>query len=572
MKRLIFLCLFLLISWSAIAFEGRVISRTNNVNGTFARDSLRIYQAESITYNSWSTNAAGAIDLTGSNVSPVWYWVSPTNDTLVFMVATGTVVNATNGQVQVLVHPTNSTVKAQRYYAYLRAYDEIGGTNRFIGTLGADYLDVQAAMDAGGYALAAPIDMGTLVQSNQMGAGATWDGAQWTFSTVGGGPLLPYYFTFTTSTFVATSLIGIDTPAISTNEDRIESAITTYVHRAIQIVPDVLYSSNAVTVTSTATNIIIDNELLQIRFTENTTADVTLTLGNYTRSASLASSAINNYTNLFIYTGITGSLRYAMTDGFDSSLTADDTAVYSILEHSTTNYIRNTNCWAYGLMDLSCASPWNSYGAGCRGGTVVTPQHIIYAKHYAMPTGTVLRFVDATNTVIERTLVDYRYPALDCAVGKLSSPLPPSIVPAKILQNYTLTDYLPVPPGADARITGGSYQIPAVFLSSFEQIYCGEWSTGITVEYVYISELHTNRSARYRLPVGGDSGNPVLLKAGTNTVLLACWQTAQSGTSLKFHSIEIDAALVAMGGAHTSLLYLNNLNYLQVATNSPPAP
>ena len=343
-------------------------------------------------------------------------------------------------------------------------------------------------------------------------------------------------------------------------------------HRAIQILPDVLYSSNAVTVTSGATNIIIDNELLQIRFEGNTTADVTIALGDYSRQTTLSASTINNYTNLYIYTGITGSLRYAMTEGFDAALATDDTAVYSVQDHTGTNYQRNTNCWAYGLIDLTCASPWNSYGGTCRAGTLVNPQYIMYAHHYAMPTGTVLRFVDAANTVFERTLIDYRYPAHDCAVGKLDSALPSTIVPAKILQRAALNDYIPVPPGADARITGGSYQIPTAYLNRSEQIYCGEWTTDSTFEYIYISDLHTNRSALYQVPIGGDSGNPVLIRAGTNTVLLTCWYTAQSGPSLKYYAGEIEAALVEMGGTYTNLQFINNLNYLQVATNDPPTP
>jgi len=105
----------------------------------------------------------------------------------------------------------------------------------------------------------------------------------------------------------------------------------------------------------------------------------------------------------------------AGNDGSDSNL-----FLYSTQDHATTNYVRNTNCWAYSL-DLTCASPWNSTGDGSlagktglpsgqfRAATAITPRHLLSSNHYHLRqdwgqgnTNWLVRFVDANNNVYER--------------------------------------------------------------------------------------------------------------------------------------------------------------------------
>ncbi|NCC50902.1 MAG: hypothetical protein EOM20_06755 [Spartobacteria bacterium] len=390
-------------------------------------------------------------------------------------------------------------------------------------------------------------------------------------------PLIAGYFTLTQETYTATALPELATALVVTNEDRVESFFTSYVHRAYQLVPELLYATNNdFTISTDATNVTIDHALLRVSFADTNAADVTIAHSDYERTVTLVPRPVANYTNRYIHTGITGSLRYAMTDGFDDALARTGTAVYVTQSPGTTNYIRNTNCWAYGLMDLTCASPWNSLYDGYRAGTAITPQHIAYAKHYPLATGTVVRFVDATNAVHDRAITDIRYPASDIAIAMLNTPLPGSIVPAKILLKSGIADYLPPTTTADARRSDTGSQIPCAFFNRAENIYCGQWYTGADElaqnESIYISYLHTNRSARYSVPVSGDSGNPVLAKAGTNTVLLTCWYTAQYGPAYKYHAESIAAALTDMGATQT-LSYITYIDdYDQVATNGPPSP
>ena len=39
-----------------------------------------------------------------------------------------------------------------------------------------------------------------------------------------------------------------------------------------------------------------------------------------------------------------------------------------------------------------------------KAGTLITPRHAVWARHYNMPVNTTLRFVDKNNNVVDRTI------------------------------------------------------------------------------------------------------------------------------------------------------------------------
>jgi len=97
---------------------------------------------------------------------------------------------------------------------------------------------------------------------------------------------------------------------------------------------------------------------------------------------------------------VTGSARYAATVAIDTNLALPAvTAIYSTMDHSATNYTRNPACWAHSL-DLTCVPVFNSdsffwYTNGCcsyfvpprKGGTLISPRHIIFANHFLVING-----------------------------------------------------------------------------------------------------------------------------------------------------------------------------------------
>jgi len=586
--------------------------QTNNVdNKLISRTPMRGYQAESMTYDLWPVHASGnPVVLTNENTFVVWYLSAITNADTVYWATTGTLVNTTTTQYQFrLTAPETNIKEPGRYRSTVRAFTTINGTNYYAGTLADNYYDLKASPFADQYNVISPLPGSLSIPTNLWISGAvlgSYDGTNtaWieamgidivarsgvasndttisglqtqidlfptnnTF-TLNGGPLIPDYFTVTTTPFIAytTNSLG----PVVTHLDRIESIYSTFTHKAHQILPYAPYQTNTYQLTATATNVTINNEKLQVTFTTFDPADITLTHGDYARTLTLAASNAHLYTNRYIYGGITGSLRHAMTEGWDDALTGTNNQVYTLQDHANTNYLRNTNCWAYNLMDITCASPWNSDHGQCKAGTALTPRHIIYAKHYAMPTGTVLRFVANDNTVYERTLIDYRYPANDLAIGLLDTDLPAAIQPAKVLNEYRLSEFMPSPGKPDIRLSFFGYQLPVLFFDQQERALCGEWA-GKTLynELVLISQSHTNRTAHYSFPRGGASGNPILTKCGTDTVLITCWHSAIYGPSPSYYAPEIEAAMIDMGGPYSNLNYIIYDEYTQIVTNLPPS-
>ena len=82
--------------------------------------------------------------------------------------------------------------------------------------------------------------------------------------------------------------------------------------------------------------------------------------------------------------------------------------IFSKQDHTNKVYVRNTDCWAYGL-DLTCMSPWNSEHHERKAGTLISPRHAVWARHYNIPVNTTLRFVDADNIVVDRRIVATKY-------------------------------------------------------------------------------------------------------------------------------------------------------------------
>jgi hypothetical protein len=184
-----------------------------------------------------------------------------------------------------------------------------------------------------------------------------------------------------------------------------------------------------------------------------------------------------------------GSLKRHMRDwakaqiaGLDPVANPGILAQFSSIDDAATNYVRNANFWLNDV-DLTCVSPWNSHGSSGHASkrglptgrfrcvTAITPRHALAANHFAPNIGTKVRFVDNNNVVYEREIIGYHkvmadldvigYPdfmtyertkayrdagaesiSIDLRLLRFDSPLPASIVPAKMFPPDVYT-YLP---------------------------------------------------------------------------------------------------------------------------------
>ena len=279
------------------------------------------------------------------------------------------------------------------------------------------------------------------------------------------------------------------------------------------------------------------------------TGRVTATLGEFIRTVDFTKPADGvSFSNRYWVSDLAGSLREHVNTSLlaRASRTGASASVYATGAYAQTNFVRDTNCWAYGI-DLTCASPWNSDWHMYKAGTAVTPQHFLYAAHFVAPTGTVFRWIDATNGIHDRTLVDQRILSSDIAIGRLDSPLESSIVPAKVIAENDV-----------GRLRGayGLRNCPGfrlLYLDQAERAWLAKSSfmENTTYSFLDIAGFHgdTNFPFSRLEAVAGDSGNPVFMAIGTNTVLFSTFHGPTLGPLFCGHQAEIEAAMSSMGAS-----------------------
>ena len=222
-------------------------------------------------------------------------------------------------------------------------------------------------------------------------------------------------------------------------------------------------------------------------------------------------------------------------------------SIYSVQDHNNGIYVRNKNCWC-GDVDLSCISPWNSHAGNLMAGTLITPQHVLFANHFMVPNNTKIRFVSMNNEIIERTIVNQKYVGspTDFNIGHLNAPVTDNIKPCKILP-YDWSRYITY----DRNNFNGTYlkfRLPTVALDQEEK--------ALTSDVVSIDQpskiiqcslpLDEQRKRFYENLITFDSGNPCFLILNSTfefgdceLVLLTVW-TRGGGGSGGFISSFID--------------------------------
>ena len=219
---------------------------------------------------------------------------------------------------------------------------------------------------------------------------------------------------------------------------------------------------------------------------------------------------------------------------------AQSKPIYTLQDFGTQTYVRNPDCWAASV-DLTGISPWNGTGANTRAGTLVSPRHIVFAKHFPIstaPGSNEIVFVTADDVTVTRQVVGVAFPGGDTAVGVLDSDVPPEIGFVKVLQKGW-GNYLWDPT-----------DLPMLHLDQEEKALVREWNF-LSGGYVN----HTNASGPLRFPftetlIGGDSGNPGFVLIDGEAVLVLTHFTATSGPFYTKFIDEVDGAMTALGGGY----------------------
>lgn len=251
--------------------------------------------------------------------------------------------------------------------------------------------------------------------------------------------------------------------------------------------------------------------------------------------------------------------------------------VFSTKNDVSINYIRNTGCWASDL-DLTCVSVWNSSLGSQGGGTLISPRHIIFAAHFQINNGSILRFVNNNNEVISRTLINkithpnYNSPIVffpDITIGVLDSDVPTSIGFAKILP-LNWSNYLPTLTIENDTIFGG-FTIPCLFFDQEKKALISDLRSlilpsGFTLPASNIpwpqdgrftntlwKQPSNTRLLFFETIVTGDSGSPAFLIINNQLVLVTVWTFggAGGGTSILYFKDNINEIMTSLGGGYS---------------------
>lgn len=286
----------------------------------------------------------------------------------------------------------------------------------------------------------------------------------------------------------------------------------------------------------------------------NGDATITATAGGLMKSLPLTFSSATGATSDALTSYVTGSLAANITAAVDSRIDGKSPSsalrVFTTQDHAGGVYLRNSACWAADL-DLTPISPWNSVGANTRAGTLVSPRHVIFAAHYPAIAGMTIRFVQADNTIVTRTVTAVlTHPSYvpyfpDIQVGVLSSDVPEGITFARVLP-ADWAEHLP--------LLNLVRSLPCLCLDQEEKALVTDLSNlGNSANFVAPSQLNfAQRLAFYESKVGGDSGNPAFLIVNDELVLLTVWTYggAGSGTFVTPQIAAINAMMTALGGGY----------------------
>ncbi len=229
-------------------------------------------------------------------------------------------------------------------------------------------------------------------------------------------------------------------------------------------------------------------------------------------------------TNLNITTLLVGpspvDLSVAIDDRIEG-LTANDSTqlLYSTYNVVTGECIRSATCWAADI-DLTCASPWNSQGGNLGAGTAITPRHIVFANHLALNDGTTILFYTMGDVAVSRTVSSsMQVGTTDLRIGLLSSDLPGTITPAKVLPDNWASSIQ-------------ASRTAALNFNQEERVSVVDLNAITSDDVAVQTPIDAQRLAFHTARVNGDSGNPIFIIVSGAPVLLFCFYSPSGGPSL----------------------------------------
>lgn len=234
-----------------------------------------------------------------------------------------------------------------------------------------------------------------------------------------------------------------------------------------------------------------------------------------------------------------------------AGLTASNTTknLFTTRGDATQPWVRNADVWTAkgsAVLDFTGASPWNSSLGYKRAGTLISPRHIVFANHYAIPNGATVIFVDKNNAVITRTLQNQEYLSADIRVGVLDADVPSSIA------HYPVMDYNDLKKLLSLSSTGmvPAY-VPMVVLDQEDKAVVRD-AYFITQDLVnhMAAPVGSDRNKFNEEMITGDSGNPGFFVIDNQLVLALTHFGPSAGPNYGAFINRINQAMTNLGGGY----------------------
>ncbi len=238
---------------------------------------------------------------------------------------------------------------------------------------------------------------------------------------------------------------------------------------------------------------------------------------------------------------------------------------------NTAAWERNPNIFTNNgrALDLFGQSPWNSTDQYKRSGTLVSPRHLIFSKHFPLVKDSTVVFVNSSNEIITRTVTKVEVsPTNDLGVALLDRDVPTSIPFYPVIPRATWEQYLK---GID-----GNTLIPILYLNQNDRVGV-HVVKAVSFYNGSINMSHAKgegKRAEFDDPViSGDSGNPAFAVIGGQPVLLFAHYDSPFGPNLGSLFNEVNAIMGRLGGGYQlSTVDLRDFTPAKppTTTNRPP--
>jgi hypothetical protein len=257
---------------------------------------------------------------------------------------------------------------------------------------------------------------------------------------------------------------------------------------------------------------------------------------------------------------LAGSFAKYCSDSVDNAISGKNMAahgsLFTSMNHGTATYVRNASNWATAAgIDCTGISPWNSRGGVYQHGTALHERIAIFAYHYSdrVQIGDTVRFVTAGNVVVDRVIDAVSpqgaagSPMADCYLVRFSQALPGTIGIVKVLPSNWAT-YLP-----SLGTTTMGYRIPGPNTDQEKKALVWDLRRISTASAGWDEPENATRVLFYEDGIGGDSGAPQCLVAGTQLVYISSFSSTAIPSSTNLASVDSLMGDLLTGAATTKI-------------------